>query len=157
MKFYNRDLSWLSFNERVLQEAADESVPLFERIKFLAIFSSNLEEFFRVRVAFIRSLLELKRKTKKVLDFDPEELLGQIHKKVNSLQTKFGIIFKNTIIPELAKHKIFIKSESELNREQLDFAEEYFSNTIRPLINPILLVRNKVKPLFSNPAIFTSL
>ena len=150
MKFYNRDLSWLSFNERVLQEAADESVPLFERIKFLAIFSSNLEEFFRVRVAFIRSLLELKRKTKKVLDFDPEELLGQIHKKVNSLQTKFGIIFKNTIIPELAKHKIFIKSESELNREQLDFAEEYFSNTIRPLINPILLVRNKVKPFLKS-------
>jgi len=150
VKFYNRDLSWLSFNERVLQEAADESVPLFERIKFLAIFSSNLEEFFRVRVAFIRSLLELKRKTKKVLDFDPEELLGQIHKKVNSLQTKFGIIFKNTIIPELAKHKIFIKSESELNREQLDFAEEYFSNTIRPLINPILLVRNKVKPFLKS-------
>lgn len=154
MKLFNRDLSWLSFNERVLQEAADESVPLFERIKFLAIFSSNLEEFFRVRVAFIRSLLELKRKTKNVLDFDPAELLEQIHKKVYSLQTKFGIIFKNAIIPELASHNIFIKSESELNQEQLDFAAEYFSNIIRPLINPIILVRNKMKPFLKSGSLY---
>lgn len=150
MKYFNRDLSWLSFNERVLQEAADESVPLFERIKFLAIFSSNLEEFFRVRVAFIRSLLELKRKSKKNLDYDPEKLLEQIHKKVYSLQTKFGIIYKSKILVELAALKIFIKDESKLDPVHEDFAKDYFTNIVRPLINPILLVRNKIKPFLKS-------
>ncbi len=154
MKYFNRDLSWLSFNERVLQEAADDSVPLFERIKFLAIFSSNLEEFFRVRVAFIRSLLEFNNKSKKVLDFNPEKLLQQIHKKVYSLQTKFGIIFRSKILVELAGLGIFIKSDTELNTDQSDFVKEYFSQTIRPLINPILLVRNKIKPFLKSGSLY---
>ncbi|MDQ3019311.1 MAG: polyphosphate kinase 1 [Bacteroidota bacterium] len=154
MKYFNRDLSWLSFNERVLQEAEDVSVPLFERIKFLAIFSSNMEEFFRVRVAFIRSLLELKRKTIKDLDFDPEELLGLIHKKVNSLHIKFGIIFKNKILYELIENNIFIKDESGLNPDQKYFAMDYFSQNVRPLINPILLVRKKLKPFLKSGTLY---
>ena len=75
LQTYNRELSWLSFNYRVLQEAKDSSVPLYERIKFLAIYSSNLDEFFRVRVASLRSLLRLKRKAQSKLDFDPEAFI----------------------------------------------------------------------------------
>jgi len=78
--FKNRDLSWLSFNYRVLQEAKDPRVPLYERIKFLAIYSSNLDEFFRVRVAGIRSLIKINKSAQKELEFDPAELLKKVNR-----------------------------------------------------------------------------
>ena len=87
---FNRELSWISFNHRVLQESLDSTVPLYERIKFLAIFSSNLDEFYRVRVASLRNLLELKEKTRKKLKFDPAELIGQINQRVFELQEILG-------------------------------------------------------------------
>ena len=130
MKYFNRDLSWLAFNHRVLQEAQDRSVPLFERIKFLAIFSSNLEEFFRVRVAFLRSLLTLKNKDIKDLDFKVEDLLNSIHKKVNILQEQFGHTYVKLILPELEKNNIFIRYESEINQEQSNYIREYFLEKI---------------------------
>ena len=73
--YVHRDVTWLSFNYRVLQEAKDPSVPLFERMKFLAIYSSNLDEFFRVRVAGLRNLVRVGKKTKKRLEFDPNQVL----------------------------------------------------------------------------------
>jgi len=79
---FDRELSWLSFNARVLQEAGDSTVPLLERLKFLAIYSSNLDEFFRVRVASIRSLLRLGAGSRKKLDFNPAKLLKRIHRTV---------------------------------------------------------------------------
>jgi polyphosphate kinase len=102
-KFKNREISWLSFNYRVLQEAKDPKVPLYERIKFLAIYSSNLDEFFRVRVAGLRSLLKISKKTQKALEYDPAIILKKVLKIVNAHQNEFGIIFNNQIIPELKK------------------------------------------------------
>ncbi len=98
-KFFNRELSWLSFNHRVLQEAKDPSTPLYEKIKFLAIFSSNLDEFFRVRVASLRSLLDLKKKTQKELKFDVEKLLTKLHKTVVKMQEEYGDTFTSVIRP----------------------------------------------------------
>ena len=94
-KFFDRELSWLSFNYRVLQEAKDKSVPLFERIKFLAIYSNNLDEFFRVRVATLRSLLLLKKKSLEQLKFDPQDLLKKIHSTVKLHQIEMGEIFRS--------------------------------------------------------------
>ena len=87
--YIQRDISWLSFNYRVLQEAKDLRVPLLERIKFLAIYSSNLDEFFRVRVANHRNLVKAGKKAQKKVDFDPEKILVQILKILKTQQEEF--------------------------------------------------------------------
>ena len=88
-KYINREISWLSFNERVLQEAADPSTPLIERIKFLGIFSSNLDEFFRVRVATIARMVKARKKAKALLGEDPKDILNEIHSIVIKQQKTF--------------------------------------------------------------------
>jgi polyphosphate kinase len=153
-KFYNRELSWLSFNHRVLQEAKDPNVPLYERIKFLAIFSSNLDEFFRVRVASLRSLLNLRLKTQKELDFDPGKLLEQIHKRVVELQEEYGNIFKNQIIPELASNNVFILNENQLNDNQKEFLTSYYNDQIIPHIMPMMLVKKKFTTFLRNNRLY---
>jgi polyphosphate kinase len=90
--YTQRELSWLSFNYRVLQEAKDPNVPLLERIKFLAIYSSNLDEFFKVRVAWVRNLMLLSKKTKKQFNLDPALLLASIKKK---LKKHFSLFKRN--------------------------------------------------------------
>src|SRR5947209_8017694 len=90
-----RDISWLSFNARVLQEAADHTVPLRERIRFLGIFSNNLDEFFRVRVATLKRMTELKGKANMRLELAPAEILAEIQSIVLSQQTEFNRIWEN--------------------------------------------------------------
>ncbi len=149
-RFFDRELSWLSFNYRVLQEAKDKSVPLYERIKFLAIYSSNLDEFFRVRVASLRSLLNLKKKTQAKLKFDPCELLKSIHKTVNEQQEEFGQIFREDILPELRENNIYLIDNSELNHDQKRFVEDFFEDNVKQFIQPVLLVKGKFTPFLQN-------
>jgi polyphosphate kinase len=153
-KFFNRELSWLSFNHRVLQEANDPNVPLHEKIKFMAIFSSNLDEFFRVRVANLRYLLTLKRKTQEKLKIDPEGLLKDIHDMVDKQQQELGNIFRNTILPELKRNNIVLTDGESLNKEQLSFVNDYFRFEIRPHLRPSILVRNKITIFLQNQAIY---
>jgi polyphosphate kinase len=153
-RYFNREQSWLSFNYRVLQEAADKSNPLYERIKFLAIYSSNLDEFFRVRVASLRSLLRLKKKSRETLDFDPLKLLKIIYKTVDSQQEEFGLIFREQILPELKTNGINLINETELNEEQKVFAHEYFQENVVHRIQPILLIKNKIKPFLKNRRLY---
>lgn len=153
-QFINRDISWLAFNHRVLQEAKDHRVPLYERIKFLAIFSSNLDEFFRVRVAFIRRLLALKKKTKKKLDIHPANLLDKIHDIVFRQQEEFGSILRNQIFPELSQHNIALVSEEALTDEQKKFAGSYFLEKILPRIQPIFLRDTAPPPFLQNRNIY---
>ena len=89
-RYLNREITWLAFNGRVLQEAMDPRVPVFDRLGFLAIFSSNLDEFFRVRVASLRSLLRLRKKKLKKLGFRPSRLLRDIHFIVTSQRSSTG-------------------------------------------------------------------
>ena len=94
LRFFNRDISWLAFNHRVLQEARDLSVPLYERIKFLAIFSSNLDEFFRVRISALRYFKRLPREQRKaLLDFKPKKELREVLDIIHSHQIELGAIF----------------------------------------------------------------
>lgn len=154
----HRDISWLSFNHRVLQEAEDPSVPLFERIKFLAIYSSNLDEFFRVRVAHHRNLMRAGKKTKKkLLAFSPKEVIKNILKIVNKQQERFSIIFEKQIIPELRKHHIRILRRLELNEDQRHFVEEYFNENLLPFVQPVLLVNGMVRPFLNNAELYLSI
>lgn len=149
-----RDISWLSFNERVLQEAKDHTVPLFERIKFLAIYSSNLDEFFRVRMANHRNLLRVGKKTKKELDIDPKQTVKEIQEIVNEQQEEFSRIFQEEIIPELKNHHINMLRRLDLNEEQKEFVENYFRDHMLPFVQPVLLVKDKIRPFLNNAALY---
>ena len=152
-----RDISWLSFNHRVLQEAKDPSVPLFERIKFLAIYSSNLDEFFRVRMANHRNLLRVGKKTKKELDISPKDTVRNIQRIVNRQQREFSRIFEKNIIPELAKQGIKLKRRLELNEEENEFVKEYFHQNMLPYVQPVLLVKDMVRPFLNNAQLYLSI
>jgi polyphosphate kinase len=135
MPLSSRDISWLSFNHRVLQEAMDHRVPLYERIKFLAIYSSNLDEFFRVRVASLRSFKDLKKKTRKALDIKPKKELKQIRKIVHLQQQTFGRIFREELIPALLAEGITLIPHESYTSAQQDFARNYFFEKVYPQIN----------------------
>ena len=119
-KYFNRDLSWLSFNYRVLEEAKDASLPLYERIKFLAIYSNNLEEFYQVRVSYYRQLLKnAELIPHKIEQVQPAKILHQINETVDKYQLEFHNLFDNEIIPELQKNGIFLLDRnSELSGQQ---------------------------------------
>ncbi|MEL7222314.1 MAG: polyphosphate kinase 1, partial [Bacteroidota bacterium] len=157
MPFLDRDISWLSFNYRVLQEAKDPSVPLFERIKFLAIYSSNLDEFFRVRMANHRNLIRIGKKTKKELSITPKQMVRQIQKIVNEQQEEFATIFAQDIIPELRKHKINIKRRLDLNEEEREYVEAYFHDHMLPFVQPVLMVEDRIRPFLNNAQLYLSI
>ena len=152
--FIHRDISWLSFNYRVLQEAKDPAVPLLERLKFLAIYSSNLDEFFRIRVAGIRNLKKVGKKTKAELNFDPREVLKEIHRIVNRQQEEISEIFEWQIVPELRKHHVHILRRLDLNAEQRHFVENYFRENLLPFVMPVLLVKQRIRPFLANAHLY---
>lgn len=134
----NRELSWLSFNDRVLQEAEDKTVPLIERIKFLGIFSSNRDEFFRVRVATLKRIVKYPKKIEKFSGENPVRLLDKIQKIVIEQQRKFETIYQN-IIKELGKNNIYIISEKQITLEQGIFIRKFFHKTVMPSLFPIMV------------------
>ncbi|MGB5820044.1 MAG: polyphosphate kinase 1 [Saonia sp.] len=130
-KFKNRDIDWLSFNFRVLQEAADHTNPVYERLKFLAIFSANLDEFFKVRVSRLRQIKKVEKKLRKRLAVKPNKTLKIILAIVEEQQEKFGDIYRLEILPELAQHGIHMISEEDFNTSQQAYGFEYFEETIK--------------------------
>jgi len=141
----NREISWLYFNDRVLQEAADPTVPLIDRIKFLAIFSSNLDEFYRVRVATLTRLTTLNEKAKEVLGYNPKKLLNQIKNIVVKQEKKFNNLYENIIVKQLAEEKIFLLNDTQLNVTRGAFVKSYFREKILANLVPIML--NPGEPL----------
>ena len=127
---------------------------MLERLKFLAIYSSNLDEFFRIRVAGIRKLKKVGKKTKAQLDFDPREVLKEIHTIVNRQQEEIAIIFEKQIVPELRRHHINILRRMDLNTEQRRFAESYFNDNLLPFVMPVLLVKQRIRPFLANAHLY---
>ncbi|WP_299398036.1 polyphosphate kinase 1 [uncultured Gelidibacter sp.] len=134
-KYYHRDLSWLRFNHRVLQEVADKRNPLYERIKFMAIFSSNLDEFFRVRVSDIRQIKDLDKSLRRKLVTKPNRVLAEIKVQVDILQQEFGKLIQNEIIPDLKKEGIHLIKHSDFSAAQKKAAEAYFESTLKSKID----------------------
>ena len=154
--YIHRDISWLDFNYRVLQEAKDKNVPLYERIKFLAIYSSNLDEFFRVRVATLRSLVRLGKNAQKDLDFEPSEILESILTIVNKQQEEFSRVFEK-IVSSLRKNNIHLIRRKDLSKEQIVFIEQYFNDYMLPYAQPVLLIDKRIKPFLNNAALYLAL
>ena len=152
-KFIARDISWLSFNARVLQEAADPTVPLLERIKFLGIFSNNLDEFFKVRVASLRRMIQLGNKAKMHLENNPQQIIDEIQMTVLNQQGEFSRIWED-LKRLLTEEKIFIRTEKELNREQQKFVHNHFEEEVSANVIPLMIENIAQFPTLKDKSIY---
>ena len=143
--FVNRELSWLSFNERVLQEAEDKTVPVIERLKFLGIFSNNRDEFFRVRVATLKRIVKHRKKGEGMIGENPEGLLHKIQKTVIEQEIRFESIYQK-ILTELKRNNIFIINEKEVTPSQGIFIKTFFREKVMPVLFPIMLDKTSKFP-----------
>jgi len=151
-----RDISWLSFNARVLQEANDPSVPLKERIRFLGIHSNNQDEFFRVRVATLKRMQQVMKRGVKAamhLEKSADYILGEIQKIVLQQQNEFARIWEN-IIKELKKEKNFFLKEKQLSSEQQIFVEKFYDDEVSPNLIPLMIEDIPEMPYLRDKSIY---
>ncbi|OSZ77780.1 polyphosphate kinase 1 [Chitinophagaceae bacterium IBVUCB2] len=148
-----RDISWLSFNARVLQEAADNSVPLRERIRFLGIFSNNMDEFFRVRVATLRRMIQFGSKANMHLENDPQQIIDEIQMTVLNHQGEFNRIWEE-VSQQLNEQKIFLRTEKELNPEQQNFVRNHFEEEVSSDVIPLMIENIPIFPMLRDKSIY---
>src|SRR6266403_3132819 len=135
--FINRELSWLEFNRRVLEEAQDQRQPLIERVKFLTICSSNLDEFFEIRVAGIKQQVESETSDVGPDGLSATELFDRIQKTVRPLVATQYALWKNELQPELAKNGIYVREIAELSTKRAAWAHRYFQQEVFPMLTPL--------------------
>jgi polyphosphate kinase len=148
LTFLNRDLSWLSFNHRVLLEAGDESVPLYSRIQFLSIFSSNLDEFFRVRMPSIYAFTSIKAKKTSLRDEYPEDLVMTVQNMIQKQLVDFGKIFTTQILPELEQNNIHLYYGDEIKSEHKESMRDYFLSKVLSFMQPVILKKENQPNVF---------
>ena len=154
LHFNPRDVTWLAFNERVLQEAMDENVPLHLRIRFLGIFSNNLDEFFRVRVAGLKRAMDFKEKVIAESFYQPpSKILQRINEIVITQQADFDKTWKKIQV-EMAEQKVFIKTSKNLSARQKDFVRQYFDEVVESNVIPILLHENTPMPYLRDKSLY---
>lgn len=154
LHFNPRDITWLAFNERVLQEAMDENVPLHLRIRFLGIFSNNLDEFFRVRVAGLKRAMDFKEKVIAESFYQPP---SKILQKINDIVIRHQQNFDKTwrkIQGEMADHHVFIKTAKNLTPNQKEFVRKYFDEVVESNVIPILLHENTPMPYMRDKSLY---
>ena len=154
-RFINRELSWLDFNARVLQEATHSSVPLLERLRFIGIFSNNLDEFFQVRYATVQRIVQSEKSGKKVFGGkDAKELLKSITSKVIE-QQKESVKILREIEKELEKEQIFFVNEKQVLEEHKSFLKEYFIQKVSPALMTIMISEKETQDFSDNQAFLT--
>ena len=153
MELINRELSWLAFNERVLQEAMDPKVPIVERMRFLGIYSNNLDEFFRVRVANIRRIIGVQKKQIAGFSGTPTELYNEIRKTVMKQQLKFESTYQQ-LLSELEKHSIFHVDDTNCSGTMLVELSNYFNTKLKHAIVPIILEKSTPFPRLKDSSIY---
>lgn len=155
-QYIQRDISWLSFNARVLQEAADSSVSLEQRIRFLGIFSNNTDEFFRVRVATLKRMIEFAEKRKRMnmhLEEDAQKIVDEIQTTVLQQQNEFNRIWRGITL-ELKKEKIFLKDEKNLTKEQQEYVKKFFDEQVRSNVIPLMIEGLQQMPYLRDKSIY---
>ncbi|MGB5941471.1 MAG: polyphosphate kinase 1 [Leeuwenhoekiella sp.] len=152
----HRDLNWLSFNDRVLQEAADKKYnPLYERLKFLAIYSSNLDEYFRVRVSQLRQMKRVEKSLRKRLALKPSKTVKAILKRVEESQDRFGKVFRDEIIPELRDNGIHLLNTRDFTEGKLKIAHQFYQKNLKEAVEPELIDLDKPsRPFIKNQELY---
>ncbi|MBU4304957.1 MAG: polyphosphate kinase 1 [Candidatus Omnitrophica bacterium] len=146
-RFISRDLSWLEFNSRVLDEAADTHNPILEQVKFLAITVNNLDEFFMVRLAGLKNLIDSGYNKKDSYGYFPQDLLAQVRAKTDVLNKRLYSLYHGRIKSDLEKNKIVIKKNDQLTNEQRRFVKRYFDATLFPVVTPIAVDQGRPFPV----------
>ncbi len=151
-KYYtNRELSWILFNHRVLNEARDKSIPLFERLKFLSITASNLDEFFMIRVASLWDMVNAKYQKPDIAGLTPAEQLRQLNRVIHELVDLQYSTYNRSIVPQLRLNGLqIIGRHEELTAEEADFADRYFEENVYPVLTPMAVDSSRPFPLIRN-------
>lgn len=153
--FTNRELSWLSFEERVLEEAMDKNYPLLERVKFLGITASNLDEFFMIRVASLREMIHAGYDGTDIAGYTPAKQLELVAKKAHMISGMQDATFKSDIYPELVKNGIRIVTDiNKISEAEKDFVDKFFDRKLYPVLTPVLVDENRPFPLFKNKSLY---
>jgi len=153
-RYINRELSWLAFNDRVLEEANDPTVPILERVKFLAIYANNLDEFFMVRVAALRRQIEAGIEKPGPDGLSPTAALALISARVNRSQEAIGKCFRDGLLPALAEAGVHLCDETNVNEQHRAFIAEYFSRSVQPLLTPLAVGPAHPFPRLENKALY---
>ena len=148
--FTNRELNWLEFNQRILGEARDRKNPLFERMKFLSITASNLDEFFMVRIASLKDMVNAGYQKKDIAGMTAQEQLRALNEKMQAFCEKQYTTYNRALLPKLSEEGLEIISFSELSEKEMDFLEEYFHKNIYPVLTPMAIDSSRPFPLIQN-------
>ena len=152
--YMNRELSWLAFNDRVLGEARDKNIPLFERLKFLSITASNLDEFFMIRVASLKDMVNAGYRKKDLAGMTPQVQLDAIHEKTHEQVSLQYSTLNRSLLPQLSANGIcFLTAHEELDQAQQDYVDRFFMENVYPVLTPMAVDSSRPFPLLRNKSL----
>ena len=152
--YYNRELSWVAFNHRVLGEARDKTIPLFERLKFLSITASNLDEFFMVRVASLKDMVSTGYKKTDIAGMLPEQQLEEVNKATHDLVNMQYSTYNRSLLPLLAESGlIVVEKHEDLTKEDCAYVDRFFQDNVYPVLTPMAVDSSRPFPLIRNKSL----
>ena len=148
--FSNRELSWMEFNKRILGEAKDKQNPLFERMKFLSITASNLDEFFMVRIASLKDMVNAEYDKKDIAGMTAQEQLDALCKVTHEFMEKQYSVYSRSMLPKLREAGLWIVNYDELTEDEVEYLDQYFHKNVYPVLTPMAIDSSRPFPLIQN-------